>query len=360
MKVLKPLQNRRVTLHVGLPKTATSALQSTLADNYAQCMDTGLCYPQAMRTPARYRRHKPLQHAARTLTESDFVSAYQSVLTEAGDRDIVFSSEDIHSQLARRKDPLVTYLNRIHGAENVHILISLRNVYDFADSVIAQFYKATLFGIEPHELALAGNLTPQGILDAAEDAYGFPVYSFMSYVNAIKAHCPENEIRLVSIEKNDLNEPYLDFMARYLGLEGEFANPPRKNVNARKGNQLQMCFREARHYLRQSEFKEYQRRIVAYSAKHSIQELEARNRYLHIDDALRAKISHVAEAEKEQLLPFMYTPCAALFENKPVPPTEDVDLPRAMKEDIRRICTEPPKMRGFKRGLSSLRRKFQR
>lgn len=359
MKALKPLRNRRVTLHVGYPKTATSSLQATLARSYDQCMDAGLCYPQALRSKTGYRNHVPLNNAAKNLTEHDFINKYQAVLTEAGDRDIIFSCEAINRSMIKKHSPLLTFLNQIHGAENVQVLISLRNVYEYADSLIAQFYKATMFGIDPYDLAKAGNLTPQGYLAAIEDLYGFPIYSYLGYFNAVKARFAENEIRLVSIEKNDLNEPYLDFFARYLGLECGFANPPKGNLNTRQSNQLLMCMREGRHHVRAPEFKILRPKIMDYCETQSIPDFEKRNRYLHINEVQRAEISRVVEAEHRQLLPLMDTPGAALFENKPVPPTEDIDLPDAMKKGIRQICAAPTPIGRIRSQLSKLRRKIQ-
>lgn len=360
MKVLKPLRNRRVTLHVGLPKTATSSLQATLAQNYAQCMDAGFCYPQAMRTQKGYRNHLLLNNAATGLSDRAFIDEYQSVLTEAGDRDIFFSYEGFSRQLIRGQTPVVTMLNQIHGAENVQILITLRNVYAFADSLVAQFYKGSLFGIDPNALARSGKLTPQGFFAASENAFGFPIYSYMRYIHALEARLPENEIRLISIEKDDLNEPYLDFMARYLGLEGGFENLPEKNVNARGANQLMMCLREARRHLRIQEFNECRPLIRSYCEAQSVPGLDARNRYLHIDDVLRAEICRVAEAEKTQFLPLIDTPGDALFENKPVPPTEDAVLPRAMKKEIKRICRKHVRPQGLKGVLSDVSGMFRR
>lgn len=357
MTAIKPLRNKRVTLHIGLPKTATSSLQSVLASNYSQCMDAGLCYPNTMRTSAGFRFHRPLYRTAKMLPKKDFVAEYQSVLDEAGGRDILFSCEEINLRLIKRHNPVLRFLNRIHGTENVQILITLRNVYDFADSLMAQFYRGTLFGIDPYDLAQAGNLNPEGFFAAAEAAYGFPIYSYLGYINGIKAHFPENEIRLVSIEKNDLNEPYLDFLAKYLGLGGRFASQAGEAVNVRQSNQLLMCLREARHHLRNTDFNDLRPMIAAYCATQKRPELETRNSYLHINDAIRAEISHVAEAEKSKLLPLMDTPGTALYENKPVLPVEDIELPQAMKKRIKQISNTPRPVQRITNRLSVLRRK---
>lgn len=330
------LRDRPVTLHIGLHKTATSTVQAAMAGNYGELLEQGLCYPKALRTARGFRYHRPL--ARLKISTNEHQSLYQSVLDEAGGRNIFFSCEEIGAAIARfPENGVVDVLNKVHGPENVQLLISVRNIYDLVESLFSQFLRSTLYGIEPNLLAREEKLTPEGFLDEAERRFGFPLYSFLGYVNIIKKKYPLNDIRIVSIEKKDIHMPYLKYLGQALGVDF----PKRQSTkNVRLTNASMMIFREARHFLSQKDFhaKRYELGLLAKRVELN-KGYQIRNSNIQSSESLKDKIQNAIVKERSEFLALMDTPGDAVFERKPTSAAHPQDLSPKDKRRVRRIAT---------------------
>lgn len=341
MVPVRSLRNRKVTLHIGFPKCATTSVQHMMAENYDTHMAQGVCYPKAFRTPSGYRFHQPLATLAYKKTLDEFREAYQEVLDEAGDRHIFFSCETLTDVLVfGRQKKLVRFLNTIHGAENVQLLISIRNIYDFLDSLFAQELRATMFRVNPRALAQEGQLHPEGFLTAVEAKFGMPAYSVLGICERIRAKCPGNDVRIVSIEKEDLGGSYLDYLTEALEVEGT-SKETGSQKNTRLTNAALLVFREARFHMEQRELRDRTSALNAYARGLKKSKFNLRNLHLQTSESYRDEVERFVVEEKAALLALMDTPGEAIFKRKPVGPVHDVRLSRWQQLMVRWILRRP-------------------
>ncbi|HEX2893444.1 MAG TPA: hypothetical protein VHO29_05520 [Marmoricola sp.] len=122
----------RAFLHVGLPKTGTSYLQSLVWANLAELRRQGLVVVPDPGTPASAESSARLMHALRgrlvaghdDATSAEVLDRFAAEVAAAGDADVLLTQE----QLAGCRRPQVrTLLDRLAGRE-VHVVVTARAV----------------------------------------------------------------------------------------------------------------------------------------------------------------------------------------------------------------------------------------
>ena len=122
----------RAFLHVGLPKTGTSYLQSLVWANLPELRGQGLVVVPDPGQPARAEGSAQVMHALRgrlvpghdAETPAEVLDAFAAEVAAAGDADVLLTQE----QLAGCSRPQVrTLLDRLAGRE-VHVVVTARAV----------------------------------------------------------------------------------------------------------------------------------------------------------------------------------------------------------------------------------------
>ncbi|MBU2956262.1 hypothetical protein Q4511_03305 [Paracoccus sp. 1_MG-2023] len=209
-----------VYLHVGMPKCASSALQSFLHRNDKLHRSEGLLYPTTCRENSGYFSHRPLHQ----LEPADVPAAVERIAQEAEDADcnrILLSSEEFVNSLWDRQitGSIIAALNDKFGVGNVRILMLFRNPFPFVESVYAQYLKGGMFRIPDAAFMKSPDNDIVGLVQNFRDQNGFDFFSYSAFIERIRLQAPENPFDLLSTERSDWGgEDVLDVLCRKLGI----------------------------------------------------------------------------------------------------------------------------------------------
>lgn len=195
-----------VYLHIGMPKCASSALQSFMFMNEARHRSEGLCYPVTAREATGYFSHRPLHR----LAFDEVPLAIDMIAAEAESHDcqrlLVSSEEFMNSQWDKKiTGRIIASLNAHFGTSNVRIMMLFRNHFPFVESVYAQFLKGGMFRYPDTAFMQSKD---KGIFSFASDfrrRNGFDFFSYADFIERIKLHAPDNPFDLISTEQADWN-----------------------------------------------------------------------------------------------------------------------------------------------------------
>lgn len=209
-----------VYLHVGMPKCASSALQSLLHRNDALHRSEGLCYPRAFREDSGYFSHRPLHR----LEPAEVPAAIETIAAEAeeaGCDRILISSEEFVNSLWDREitGSIVAALNDRFGTGNVRVLMLFRNPFPFVESVYAQYLKGGMFRTPDEAFMKSPESDIVGLTANFRKRNGFDFFSYADFIERIRLHAPENPFDLLSIERADWDgRDVLDILCKRLGI----------------------------------------------------------------------------------------------------------------------------------------------
>ena len=193
-----------VYLHVGMPKCASSSLQSFMHRNDELHRSEGLCYPRSYREKSGYFSHRPLHK----LQPDEVPAAIEQIAQEAADQNcdrIFISSEEFINSLWDREitGAIIKALNARFGTQNVRITMLFRNPFPFVESVYAQYLKGGMFRT-PHDAFMKSD--DNGISGFARNfrqRTGFDFFSYSDFIERLRLHAPDNPLELLSIERSD-------------------------------------------------------------------------------------------------------------------------------------------------------------
>jgi hypothetical protein len=128
-----------VTLHIGLPKTATTVLQARLAANASELRLHGVDYPDLFRDNKEGIAHHKIPELVRSENKEDRNAAIQDILscikTAPFDR-IVFSSEDMSNLLAPRyADTFWELVHALQSTADLSVVVALRRLDQMFESM---------------------------------------------------------------------------------------------------------------------------------------------------------------------------------------------------------------------------------
>lgn len=193
-----------VYLHMGMPKCASSALQSFLNMNDARLCVEGLCYPVESREMSGYFSHRPLH---RILPE-EVPHAIRKIAEEAKSQNctrLLISSEEFVNSLWDKEitGQIVNALNTQFGTENVRILMLFRNHFSFVESVYAQFLKGGMFRTPDKAFMMSNNNNILGFASNFRLRNGFDFFSYCDFIERLRVHASFNPFDLLSTELAD-------------------------------------------------------------------------------------------------------------------------------------------------------------
>ncbi len=139
--MLEPM--RIACVHVGTPKTGTTAIQAFLVANWTQLLEAGICYPHAGRLPVE-NRFEPGQHLIpRELAASGTSPSLQAAIEETialDARAMLLSSEEFHALLPGTT--FSTLVGELRFNEFTPVgLVYLRSQTNYAESMYVELLK---------------------------------------------------------------------------------------------------------------------------------------------------------------------------------------------------------------------------
>lgn len=209
-----------VYLHVGMPKCASSALQSFLHRNDTRHRAEGFCYPVACRETSGYFSHRPLHR----LQPEEVPAAIGAIADEAKSKScskLLVSSEEFVNSLWDREitGHIIAALNTRFGAENVRILVLFRNHFPFVESVYAQFLKGGMFRTPDEGFMKSKDNGISGFASGFRRRNGFDFFSYGDFIERLRFHAPDNPFDLLSTERADWGgKDVIDVLCDRLGI----------------------------------------------------------------------------------------------------------------------------------------------
>lgn len=196
----------QVFLHIGLSKCASSTIQRFMYKNDKRNLKQGFCYPVAGRSPKGFFSHSPMVR----MEASELNGVVNKVKSEAEQNQchsIFISAEQFsaHEGYMSATSTVVKRLNALFGEENVHLVMCVRNHFNYVESAYAQFLRGGIFKV-PHKEVF--NRPESGIVDFVEvsqKSLGYDFFSYSQVIKLISEYTEKKEIEIYSIERPDLN-----------------------------------------------------------------------------------------------------------------------------------------------------------
>ncbi len=208
----------KVYLHVGMPKCASSSIQSFFYRSRQKNLESGLCYPSTGRTRSGFFNHGNLAR----ISKEEIPIYVRAIKEEALNLqcDKVFISCEEFVQCSQFTKKLIDEMNCLVGRDNFQVLFLFRNHFPFVESVYAQFLKGGIFRVNHTQLfkKSAGDL--QHFCEYFEERNGFKFYDFGYMIRNFEAFGLEHDqIKVFSIEKEDLRTGnVINEICQYVGL----------------------------------------------------------------------------------------------------------------------------------------------
>jgi len=297
-----------VYLHVGMPKCASSALQSFLHRNDTLHRTEGLCYPTSYREGLGYFSHRPLHK----LQPSEVPGAVDEIAREAAaancDRILISSEEFINSLWDRDiTGHVISALNARFDLSNVRILMLFRNPFPFVESVYAQFLKGGMFRTPAKSFLRSKNNGILGFTTEFRTRHGFDFFSYGAFIERLRLYAPYNPFDMLSIEQSDWHgSNILDVLCQRLGISrGEL-----RAYSNERYSETALCLL---HHARKSyDFPLVRARRAIISALFPAQERRF-SKLLHVHGALFDQIANSVERDLRYFARHSMEPCAELF-----------------------------------------------
>src|SRR5580704_813608 len=130
-------QRRILTIHMGMPKTGTSALQQRLADSASILADQDIDYPALFRNEEGIAHHNLANGlVAGTERSGELTSSVSAYLNDSRFKCTLFSSEAFTNCLSQRVVfRLMRMLDELSEISQIKLVLSLRRVDSFLESM---------------------------------------------------------------------------------------------------------------------------------------------------------------------------------------------------------------------------------
>lgn len=297
-----------VYLHVGMPKCASSALQSFLHKNDRLHRSEGLCYPVTSRESSGYFSHRPLHKTSPAEIPTVIKMIANEAEKEACEK-ILISSEEFTNSLWDREitGEIVDALNNQFGASNVRILMLFRNHFPFVESVYAQFLKGGMFRTPAETFIKSDNSGISGFTSSFRDKNGFDFFSYRDFVEKLRVHAPENSFILLSTEREDWDGlDVIDVICRKLGISQGVLNLSSNERYSEEALYLLHYSRRKYGFRRTRE----RRSIIAALFPPSSRKFSS---LLHINGRIYEQLLEASERDRAYFLRNTSDPCQNLF-----------------------------------------------
>ena len=335
-----------VTLHIGLPKCGSTAIQGYFADHHDAHLAHGVLYPETGREPVGYRRHEPL------LRRPDTAAMARGIVSEAKSKGacrILISNEGFCSLPPTTARAVIHELALAAGAP-LRIVAWMRHPVDLFASSLAQFVLGGLWEINRRAYWSGGRLSPDRFLGAFAQRQGHDFLSLLGHTERIRRLFEGHDIIFRSVERADLGRGgLLSDVAALMAVPEPVSTELERRRNQRVSPFRTAVFAEARFRsggrdepfaaARPTLRRSFRLRDRPFASSRLILPPDAQ-------DLLRTRL----DAERPALAEIFSTPVAALTEPRPVETVPDEWLTPGAQAKVAAIMA---KHAGSEYGLAS-------
>jgi hypothetical protein len=192
-------------IHGGLTKTGSTSIQQFLAANPQALADRGVFYPVGY-LDLHNRQHSPLAGAiadGRVDEVARFANDSRDRARAAGAQKVIWSGESIGNMRADGIATLAQAVRTEGGADDVHVVIYFRNLYDRLVSRMNQQAKMREDVVDDAFIEKLNRGNPSDQIRAWEDVLGEDKVHIRIFDNAIRTGLEKDFLQVVGLEWSD-------------------------------------------------------------------------------------------------------------------------------------------------------------
>jgi len=208
---LKPVKNQKIYVHIGMPKTGSSAIQAFLALNKKYLKNNGFSYPNHTGFKQAFQTSAGNAAEISAWIKNENFEMFERFITKVRSKNVILSSEILFASLRDYPEKFALFFSKY----DIKIICYIREMGDLVESVVNQ-------RIKNHNLVDYSNIE--------NNIAGINYYHCL--LNAIR-YIDSKNIIIKKYQKESFYQGniYADFM-KILGLElSANINLPEKNVN---------------------------------------------------------------------------------------------------------------------------------
>ncbi len=192
-------------IHGGLTKTGSTSIQLFLTANLAAMAERGVYYPKGYLDLHR-RQHSPMSGAlqeGRLDEVEEFARRTRQAAEAAGATKVVWSGESIGNLNPEDMPNLIRIAREVGGAENVHIVIYHRNLYDRLVSRLNQQTKMRDTVVDDAFISRLAKGSPSDQIRAWEQVMGEDKVDIRIFDLALKAGLEKDFLEAIGVDWSD-------------------------------------------------------------------------------------------------------------------------------------------------------------
>jgi hypothetical protein len=133
---------KKLYLHIGTPKTGTSALQFYLYENRKQLTSCGIAYPASLVGSQDDPKHQPFFGIVRSGNRDRFDASLQVLCSElANHHSLILSSEGFYHHIHELTEQSWLLIRELARTLLVKVVVYLRPQYEYVESMYRQYMK---------------------------------------------------------------------------------------------------------------------------------------------------------------------------------------------------------------------------
>lgn len=135
--------NRTMYLHIGTPKTGTSALQFALYTAREELRSHGILYPEGLIASSNDPKHQPLFSAVRFGNGKALAPAFDVLRSELSDdlHTVVLSSEGFYHHIFEFSEPSWRLIQEFARCYSLRVIVYLRPQAEYLESLYRQYLR---------------------------------------------------------------------------------------------------------------------------------------------------------------------------------------------------------------------------
>lgn len=243
-----------VLFHIGLPKCASSTLQSHYAENDAYYLQQGLLYPKSYRKKAGYRHH--LQLFDKDATDEQAAKDILLEASRASCSKIIISCERFSTDRSGQLRKMINAFANEIGRRNISVLCLLRDPASLLNSSYAQFVRAGLWGIDRTTFYAETDGTIQAYIEAFYKRWGCHWFDYKQLLDHALSGCYFGKLHIWSL---DHEVSLVERLADHFGVAAGNTTEPK---NQRLPQSKVALLREFQRHYGQSLYEKNRRPLI--------------------------------------------------------------------------------------------------